>query len=62
MTKDDLCGRCGHRRELHRPEMDWTWEPGDDGECCYCPPHGGDHCHGGPGVGSDALPCPAFVE
>ena len=20
MTKDDLCNRCGHRRELHRPE------------------------------------------
>jgi hypothetical protein len=62
MTKDDLCNRCGHRRELHRPDTDWTWSPGDDGPCCYLGPHGGPlhTCHGGMGVGSDAMPCPSF--
>lgn len=63
MTKDDLCTRCGHRRELHREEtfVDGAlvpWAPGDEGPCHYLAPHkGGARCHGG----DDGQPCPAFV-
>lgn len=60
MDKDDKCERCGHRRELHRPDTDWTWQPGDDGPCVYTHAMTAEPvtCHAGDG----GAQCPSFVE